>query len=83
MSPDTARVVATQTERLVRFVREHPGASVMEITLGLSPFVSNPRARMSDARKHGYVFASWRDDTGVMRFRVREPGQQELGLVAS
>ena len=70
MSPDTARVVA--------YLREHPGSSRYEMTLGLHGV--HVTARMSDARKHGYVFASWRDDTGVMQFRVREPGQQELGL---
>ena len=61
----------TQTERVVEYIRTHPGCTTMEITLALSPFVSNPRARMSDARKHGYEFIQWRDDHKVFRYSVR------------
>lgn len=44
----------TQTERIVAFIRAHPGCSTMELTLGLAPFCANPRARISDARAAGY-----------------------------
>lgn len=43
----------TQTERVVAFLRAHPGVTTMELQLGLAPFVSNPRARISDARAAG------------------------------
>ena len=62
----------TQVDRIVNFVRRHPGCTVMEVTLGLSPFVANPRARMSDARAHGIAFDKWRDSDGVWRYRVAE-----------
>ncbi len=71
----------TDTQRIVRYFREHEGASVMEVRFAL--FVSNVTARMSDARLEGIEFVKWRDDKGVFRYRVVEPGQGTLGLVAS
>ena len=68
----------TDTQRIVRWLRDHPSSSVMEIRFAL--FISNVTARMSDARKEGYEFAKWRDEHGVFRYRVREPGQGTLGL---
>lgn len=68
-------------ERVVNFLREHPGSSVMEIRFAL--FCSNVTGRMSDARKHGHEFVQWRDDRGVFRYRLLEArpapltGQQE------
>lgn len=53
----------TQTERIVAFIRAHPGCTTMELTLGLAPFCANPRARISDARAQGYdVVCSTRVD---------------------
>jgi hypothetical protein len=76
----------TDTERVVRFFREHPGSSVQEVRFGL--FISNVTGRMSDARAQGIVFEKWRDDRGTHRYRIVEPrpvtsGEQvELGLSA-
>ena len=71
----------TDTDRVIQWFREHPGSSRYEATLGLHGV--HVTARMSDARREGYEFLKWRDDRGVIRFRVVEPGQRELGLVAS
>ncbi len=70
--------VHTDTQRVIRFLRDHPGSSVMEIRFAL--FISGVTQRMSDARELGYDFAKWKDDKGVWRFRVKEPGQTTLGL---
>ncbi len=71
---------STDTERVIAFLREHPGSSVMEIRFAL--FISAVTQRMSDGRTLGYEFPKWRDDKGVFRYRVVEPGQGTLGLSA-
>jgi hypothetical protein len=68
----------TDTDRVVTFLREHPGSSVMDIRLGL--WVSNVTARMSDAREQGVTFAKWRDDKGVYRYRVVDPEPVQMAL---
>ena len=75
MSKDTA---TPDWLRIVKWLRDHPASSVMEIRFAL--FVSNVTGRMSDARDNGIEFAKWRDDKGVFRYRVIEPGQGTLGL---
>lgn len=70
----------TDVQRIVRWLRDHPGSSVMEIRFAL--FISNVTARMSDARLEGVEFVKWRDDKGVFRYRIVEPGQGTLGLTA-
>lgn len=77
MSKDTA---TPDTTRIVRWLRDHPGSSVMEIRFAL--FISNVTARMSDCREQGIEFHKWRDDKGVFRYSVVEPGQGTLGLSA-
>lgn len=57
----------TQTQRLIRYLHEHDGASILEITKGLDPFVANPRARISDARQAGHEIVCRRVE-GVNRF---------------
>jgi hypothetical protein len=69
----------TDWERVVKWFREHPGSSVQEVRFGL--FISNVTGRMSDARAHGFEFHKWRDDKGIFRYSVEEPGQRTLGLV--
>ena len=69
----------TDTDRVVQFLRDHPGSSVMDIRFAL--FISGVTQRMSDARAEGFEFHKWRDDRGVIRYRLVEPGQRELGLV--
>ena len=41
----------TDTERLVQFLRDHPGSSVMEVRMSL--WISNVTGRMSDAQPVG------------------------------
>ena len=60
----------TDVERIVAYLREHPGSSVMDIRFAL--YISNVTARMSDARESGVEFIKWRDDHGVYRYRVVE-----------
>ena len=43
----------TQTDRLIRYLREHPGASSLEITMALA--LVNVTGRVSDARAEGFV----------------------------
>lgn len=71
----------TDTARVVRYIRDHPDCSVMEIRFAL--FVSAVTQRMSDARVEGIEFAKARDRHGVWRFRVVEPGQGVLWSEAS
>ena len=61
----------TDTERLVQFLRDHPGSSVMEVRMSL--WISNVTGRMSDARAQGITFAKWRDDHGVYRYSIVVP----------
>jgi hypothetical protein len=64
--------VKTQTARIVDFIRHHPNCTTMELQLGLYPFVSNPRARISDARAAGYnVVCETRPD-GRKGYTLRE-----------
>ena len=70
----------TDTDRVVQFLRDHPGSSVMDIRFAL--FISGVTQRMSDARAEGFEFHKYRDDRGVIRYRLVEPGQRELGLVS-
>jgi len=68
----------TDADRIVRFLREHPGSSVMDIRFAL--FISNVTARMSDARADGVTFVKWRDDRGVYRYRVVDPEPVQLAM---
>jgi hypothetical protein len=60
----------SDTERVIKWFREHPGSSVQEVRFGL--FISNVTGRMSDARAQGIEFVKWRDDKGVFRYRIAE-----------
>src|SRR5262245_1521513 len=71
-------VPMTDADRIVRFLREHPGSSVMDIRFAL--FISNVTARMSDARADGVTFVKWRDDRGVYRYRVVDPEPVQLAM---
>jgi hypothetical protein len=57
----------TQNERVLRFIRSNPGCTALDIAHGCSPWISNPRARISDLRKQGVVI-----DCEKGRFTVRE-----------
>lgn len=60
-----------QPMRVLRYLREHPGASSLEITQAL--LVINVTGRVSDLRAAGYVIDCRRDPEGVDRYFVREP----------
>jgi hypothetical protein len=67
----------TQVERVLDYIRSHPDCTMLDLTYGLYPFVSNPRARISDLRAAGHVIeASGRP----ARYRVVEPAQIALSL---
>lgn len=75
----------TQTERIVAFLRAHPDATTMELQFGLAPFVSNPRARISDARAQGILIdcvtrADGRKGYRVIERRVDKGVQEALAL---
>ena len=58
-----------QTDRLVRWLHENPGASSLEITLAIG--CVNVTGRASDARKEGHVIRAARVD-GVWRYHLIE-----------
>ena len=69
----------TQTERLVEFVRTHPLASSLEITLACG--IVNVTGRVSDARAEGIDIRCERRFDGRQGYRVVEPvGQLEIAL---
>jgi hypothetical protein len=83
-SPDTIRTPTpgSQNDRVLRFIREHPGSTVMECVRAMDPWVSNVRARHSDLRALGFdIRAEVRAD-GQTGFRVVESGDLTLGLTA-
>lgn len=67
-----------QCARLLRFLREHPGASSLEITMALR--IINVTGRVSDLREAGYTVLCIRDRQGVARYRIVErPTQLTIG----
>ena len=72
----------TQNGRVLRFIREHPGATVMECSRAMDPWISNIRARHSDLRDLGFDIQPEPRSDGQVGFRVVEPGQATLGLTA-
>ena len=71
----------TQVERLIAYLREHPGASSLEITLALK--VVNVTGRISDIRKFPSLDVECRTVKGVSRYwLVQKPVQAELGLAS-
>jgi hypothetical protein len=62
----------TQSDRVLAYLRQHPLATVMELSFGLQPFVANPRARISDLRAAGYVVRPEKRPDGRTGFRVVE-----------
>lgn len=70
----------TQVERLLAYLRANPGASTMELQLALRPFVSNPRARISDARARGINVECVKRGDGQRGFRVVEEPVQMVAF---
>jgi hypothetical protein len=66
----------TQVERLVRYLRTHPGASGMEIIAALA--LPKYTSRISDARAAGFDVVCVKED-GLNRYYLREkPVQQAM-----
>jgi hypothetical protein len=63
----------TQAERVLAYLRLHPGATALDIAHGCHPWVSNPRARISDLRAAGYTVDMVKRSDHKNGFVVREP----------
>ena len=70
----------TQTDRLVRYLREHDGATSLEITLALA--IVNVTGRVSDARAEGFVIECRKRSDKRLGYYLVVPGQGTLGLTA-
>ncbi len=60
----------TQSERLLVWLRQNPGASSLDITLALR--IVNTTGRISDLRASGVVIDCVEDKSHVARYYVRE-----------
>ena len=69
----------TQAERVERFIRANPGCTTMQIQRGCDPWISNPRARMSDLRARGVDVVCEKRPDGREGFRIREPRRADTG----
>lgn len=67
----------TQTERLIAFLRTHPEATSLEVTLACG--IVNVTGRISDARAAGHVIECVRRFDGRQGYRLVE---QPVQLVA-
>lgn len=65
----------TQNDRLLRYLRENPGASSLEITKALA--IVNVTGRISDLRKDGKDIIAVRVH-GIYRYHVVEPQPVQL-----
>ena len=70
-------MTASQTDRLVAWLRANNGASSIEITVALR--LVNVTGRVSDARKAGYRIDAIRDERGVHRYWLREARRVDTG----
>ena len=66
----------TQTETLIRFLREHPGATSLEITLATS--LVNVTGRVSDARAAGKVVECRKRSAGRKGYWLVDKAQTEI-----
>mgnify|MGYP001616492355 FL=1 len=64
----------TQVERLIRYLRSHPGSSGMELIAALS--LPKYTSRISDARAQGFDIVCERQN-GINRYRLVEKPQQQ------
>jgi len=60
----------THADRILRYLRDHPGSTTWEI--GVDLHIANVTARLSDLRDAGHNVIRWKDDTGLNRYRVAE-----------
>jgi len=68
----------TQTQTLIAFLRNNPGATSLEITLATS--LVNVTGRVSDARAAGYTVDCRKRTDGRKGYWIVEKAQTELGL---
>ena len=67
----------TQVERLVAFLRSHPEATSLEVTLACR--IVNVTGRVSDARAQGIDIVCERRSDGEFGYRVRESRPVDVG----
>ena len=67
----------TQVERLVAFLRSHPEATSLEVTLACR--IVNVTGRVSDARTQGIDIVCERRSDGEFGYRVREARAVTVG----
>jgi hypothetical protein len=72
--------MTTQNDRVLAFLRANPGATAMDVAHGCHPWVSNPRARISDLRAAGHVIDVVKRSDGKNGFVVREPELVQTAL---
>lgn len=70
----------TQTERVIKFIREHPGCTTLDLLRGMDPPITNPRARISDIRKLPGFDVECKSVDGVARYRLIEAFDGTLQL---
>jgi helix-turn-helix protein len=73
----------TQSERVLEYLRQHPLATAMDISMGVRPWCSNPRARISDLRAAGYTIKPVKRSDGRTGFVVLEPEPVQTALFFS
>jgi hypothetical protein len=70
----------TQNERVLAYLKAHPGATALDIAHGCHPWVSNPRARISDLRANGHRIELVKREDGRNGFRVVELEPVQVAL---
>lgn len=68
----------TQTDRLVEFLRSHPEATSLEVTLACG--IVNVTGRISDARAAGVDIVCVRRSDGRQGYRVVDPEPVQVAL---
>ena len=69
--------MTTQVDRLVAFLRSHPEATSLEVTLACG--IVNVTGRVSDARAQGIDIVCERRSDGRQGYRVRERARVTTG----
>ena len=66
--------------RLLAYLREHPGATPMQLVTELR--MPKYTARVSDLRAAGYTVAVSEDRDGTTHYRIVEKAQMDLGMAS-
>lgn len=67
-----------QAARLLRWLRDHPGSSSLDVTRAL--LIVNVTGRISDIRRAGYLVECRKDGDRVDRYFVVEPRPVDRGV---